>query len=260
MAELIYGINPVREALQGRRRRPLELFVSKDGASSRIEELSQLAEKTGVPIRRRRRQDLDSLAGHPHHQGAVLRVEPFAYIDLDQLLASWRQSGRKAFFLVLDGITDPHNLGAIVRSADAAGCQGIIVAKDRSCPVTGVVDKASAGALEHIALCRVTNLARTLDELKSAGLWVYGLAGDKEANLLYRSDLRSDLALVVGSEGSGLRPNVRRHCDGLLAIPMSGGVASLNASVAAAVALFEVVRQRQEEAEADSVPSLHSER
>lgn len=245
MADLIYGINPVREGLQGRRRRPLELFLLKEAPSARVEDLLRMADRVGVPIRRRSRQDLDRLAGHSHHQGAVLRVEPFAYVDLEQLLASWHESGRKAFFLVLDGITDPHNLGAIARSADAAGCHGIIVAKDRSCPVTAVVDKASAGSLEHIPLCQVTNLARTLEDLKSAGTWVYGLAGEAEAEALFRCDLRGNLTLVVGSEGGGLRPNVRRHCDGLLAIPMAGGVASLNASVAAAVALFEVVRQRQ---------------
>jgi 23S rRNA (guanosine2251-2'-O)-methyltransferase len=260
VADLIYGINPVREALSGQRRRPLELFLLREGATARLEALLRAAETAGVPVRRRPRADLDRLAGHSHHQGAVLRVEPFAYIELEQLIDAWRGSGRKAFFLVLDGITDPHNLGAIVRSADAAGCHGVIVPKDRACPVTGVVDKASAGALEHVPLCRVTNLARTLDELKNAGAWVFGLAGESDAEPLYRSDLREDLALVVGGEGGGIRPNVRRHCDGLLAIPMAGGVSSLNASVAAAVALFEVVRQRQADTEGGSPPRAPSDR
>lgn len=246
MADLIYGINPVREGLRGRRRSPLELFVARDLRSPRIEELLCEAEREGVPVRRRARQELDRLAGHGHHQGVVLRVEPFAYAHLEDLLARWRASGRPAFFLVLDGITDPHNLGALLRSADAAGCHGVIVPKDRTCPVTGVVDKASAGALEHVPLVQVTNLARTLEELKREGVWVYGLAGDEGCASLYGTPLRGDLAMVVGSEGAGLRPNVRRHCDHLLAIPMRGGVSSLNASVAAAVALFEVVRQQGE--------------
>lgn len=243
MADLIYGINPVREALGGRRRKPLELFVVAGARSARLEDVCREAAGAGVPIRQRERGDLDRLAGHGHHQGVLLRVEPFAYAPFEELLERWRAAGESAFFLVLDGITDPHNMGALLRSADAAGCNGVIVAKDRSCPVTAVVDKASAGALEHVPLCRVTNLARTLEALKKEGVWVYGLAGEQVPSI-YETALTGDLALVVGSEGKGLRPNVRRHCDGLLAIPMRGAVSSLNASVATGIALFEVVRQR----------------
>jgi 23S rRNA (guanosine2251-2'-O)-methyltransferase len=246
-ADLVYGINPVREALRGERRRPLELLAERDSHPPRLEALLREAVAAGVPVQRRQRQELDRLAGHSHHQGVVLRVEPFAYAEAEELLERWRSSGQKAFFLLLDGITDPHNLGAILRSADAAGCHGVFVPKDRSCPVTAVVEKTAAGALAHLPLCQVTNLARTLEELKQEGVWVYGMASEESAEELYRTDLAGNLALVVGSEGTGLRPNVRRHCDGLLAIPMGGGVASLNASVAAAVALFEVVRQRRHE-------------
>jgi 23S rRNA (guanosine2251-2'-O)-methyltransferase len=245
MADLIYGINPVREGLMGRRRKPLELFVLRGAGSARIKELLWDAEKEGVPVRQRERKDLDRLAGHSHHQGVLLRVEPFAYACLEELLLIWRASGRKAFFLILDGINDPRNLGAALRTADAAGCHGVIVPKDRACPVTAVVDKASAGALEHIPLCQMTNLARALERLKNEGVWVYGMAGREEADSFFEVDLSGDLALVVGSEGKGLRPNVREHCDMLLSIPMQGGVASLNASAAAAIALFEVVRQRK---------------
>lgn len=246
-AELVYGINPVREALRGERRRPLELLAEGGSHGPRFEELLREAAAAGVAVQRRQRQDLDRLAGHSHHQGVVLRVEPFAYAEPEELLERWRRSEQKAFFLLLDGVTDPHNLGAILRSADAAGCHGVFVPKDRSCPVTAVVEKTAAGALAHLPLCQVTNLARTIEELKREGVWVYGLAGEEAAADLYHTELSGDLALVVGSEGAGLRPNVRRHCDGLLAIPMGGGVASLNASVAAAVALFEVVRQRREQ-------------
>ncbi|HKL48604.1 MAG TPA: 23S rRNA (guanosine(2251)-2'-O)-methyltransferase RlmB [Desulfuromonadales bacterium] len=244
MADLVYGINPVREGLQSSRRRPLELFVLRERKGSRLDELSRLAENNGVPVRVRDRQDLDRLAGHSQHQGALLRLEPFPFEDLGQLLKHWRGSNRPAFFLLLDGITDPHNLGALLRSADAAGCHGVILPKDRAAPITGVVDKSSAGALEHIPVCRVTNLARTIDELKKEGIWVYGLAGEGSAPI-YQTDLTGDIALVVGSEGSGLRPNVRRHCDSLLTIPMGGHVSSLNASVAGGVAMFEVLRQRE---------------
>ena len=243
MTDVLYGVHPVREGLSGRRQ-PLELFVVEGTLNDRLHKLLKLAEERGVPVRRRRRADLDRLAGQPHHQGVVLSIEPFSYADLDDLLTLWRNSGRPAFFLLLDGITDPHNFGAILRNADAAGCFGVIVAKDRSCPVTGVVDKTSAGAVEHLPVCQVTNLARTIEQLKELGIWVYGLSGDAEAGALHAEKLTGNIALVIGAEGEGLRPLTRKLCDGLLAIPMAGRVASLNAASASAVALFEVVRQR----------------
>ena len=246
MAEWIYGINPVQEALSGGRRQPQEVLALRGDRSPRLEGVIRTARAAGVPVREVERSELNRQAGHPHHQGVLLRVAPFAYADFEDLLARWRASGQPALFLVLDGITDPHNFGALLRNADAAGCQGVIVPKDRACPVTAVVDKAAAGALSHLPLCQVTNIARTLDALKAQGVWIYGLAGEEGATELYRADLHGDVALVVGSEGSGLRPNSRRHSDVLLKIPMRGGVPSLNASVAAAVALFEAVRQRLE--------------
>jgi 23S rRNA (guanosine2251-2'-O)-methyltransferase len=244
MADYLYGFHPVREGLRGRRQ-PLELFVVDGVVNERVQKLLELAAERKVPVRRRQKADLDRLAGQPHHQGVVLSIEPFAYCDLEELLAEWRNSGRPAFFLLLDGITDPHNFGAILRNADAAGCHGVIVAKDRSCPVSGVVDKTSAGAVEHLPICQVTNLGRTIEQLKTAGVWVYGLSGDKEGKPLYAEALTGSVALVIGAEGEGLRHLTRQLCDGLLAIPMSGRVASLNAASASAVALFEVVRQRQ---------------
>jgi 23S rRNA (guanosine2251-2'-O)-methyltransferase len=165
-ADLIYGIHPVREALHGQRRRPLELLAEEGNHAPRLEELLREAAAAGVAVQRRERQGLDRLAGHSHHQGVVLRVEPFAYAEPEELLERWRSSGQRAFFLLLDGITDPHNLGAILRSADAAGCHGVFVPKDRSCPVTAVVEKTAAGALAHLPLCRVTNLSRSIEELK----------------------------------------------------------------------------------------------
>lgn len=242
-ADLLYGFHPVREGLRGRRQ-PFELFVIDGALNERVQKLLDLASERGVPVRRRQKVDLDRLAGHSHHQGVVLSIEPFRYSELDELLAAWRNSARPALFLVLDGITDPHNFGAVLRNADAAGCHGVIVARDRSCPVTNVVDKASAGAVEHLPVCQVTNLARAIEELKAAGVWVYGLSGDVGVKPLYAEALGGDVALVIGAEGEGLRQLTRRECDGLLAIPMGGQVASLNAASASAVALFEVVRQR----------------
>lgn len=243
MADYLYGINPVSEALAGQGRKPQEVIVVRGKHSPRLAELLEQARAQKIPVTNRERRDLDRLAGHDHHQGVLLRLEPFVYADFKDLLNRWQKSGRPAFFLLLDGITDPHNLGAIIRSAEVAGCHGVILAKDRSCPVTPVVEKTAAGALSHLPLCQVTNLARTLEQLKQENIWCYGLAGEGGAKSLYQSDLKGSVALVVGSEGKGLRPNVRNHCDGLIAIPMQGQVGSLNASVAAAVAMFEVVRQ-----------------
>lgn len=243
--DLIYGINAVREGLNGEFRRPLELCLLRETLTPRLAELLELTNASGLPVRRLERRELDRITGHSHHQGVVLKVAPFVFAELEDILERWRTSGARAFLLLLDGITDPHNLGAIIRSAEAAGCHGVILPKDRSCPITPVVDKVSAGALAHLPLCQVTNLARTMDELKRDGLWLFGLAGEEKSSPLFGTDLRTDVALVVGSEGAGLRPNIRSHCDGLLAIPMQGLVSSLNASVAAGIALFEVLRQRQ---------------
>ena len=159
--DYLYGINPVKEGLRGRRR-PVELFVDEQAGGRRIDEILTLAKACGVPVRQRRRQDLDRLAGLPHHQGVVLSIEPFPFADFDDQLSRWQESGQSALFLLLDGITDPHNLGAILRNADAAGCHTVVITKDRSCGITNVVDRASAGAVEHLAVCQVTNLARTL--------------------------------------------------------------------------------------------------
>lgn len=242
--DYLYGIHPVREGLRGRRQ-PLELFVDEKQGGQRLEELLELARERGIPVRQRKRLDLDRLAGQSHHQGAVLSMEPFPYTELEDLLESWQASGDTGFLLLLDGITDPHNLGAILRNADAAGCQGVIITKDRSCGVTNVVDRASAGAVEHLAICQVTNLARAMELLQKSGFWIYGLAAGEGAQPLFTSNLSGHVALIVGSEGEGLRHRTRELCDGLLEIPMSGGVASLNAASASAVALFEVVRQRR---------------
>jgi len=245
MADYLYGINPIREALQGTGREPLELLVASGEHSDRLDDLISRAKENGLKINLCERRELDRLAGHSRHQGVLLALTPFKYVTFNDLLQNWQQSAETAFFLFLDGITDPHNFGAILRSAEVAGCRAVIVAKDRSCPVSAVVEKTAAGALSHLAVCQVTNLSRTLDQLKGAGVWCYGLAGDEGAQDLFSTNLQGNLALVIGSEGKGLRPNIRNHCDALLSIPMAGRINSLNASVAAGIALFEVVRQNR---------------
>lgn len=240
--DILYGINPVREALRGNRK-AFELFIQTGGTDQRIAKLATLAEEKGIAVRRRERTDLERLAGNPHHQGVVLKVAPFVYAELEEFLSNHKELKEGLFVLVLDGIQDPQNLGALIRSAACAGVQGVVIPKDRACGMTPVVEKASAGAVETVPIIQVTNLVQTLERLKQAGCWTFGLAGEANKDI-YQADYRGNLALVVGSEGEGIRPLVRKHCDLVLAIPHYGGISSLNASVAGGIVLFEAARQR----------------
>jgi 23S rRNA (guanosine2251-2'-O)-methyltransferase len=241
--EFIYGINPVLEALRGKRR-AFELFVAATGSDRRLEKLLALAKEKEVPVRQREKKDLSRLCGTEHHQGVALRAEAFAYAGLEDILGRWRSSGDNGLLVVLDGVQDPHNLGALIRSAACAGAHGVVIPKDRAVGVTAVVEKASAGAAETIPVAQVANIAQTLEELKREGFWIYGAVGGA-ASSLYDHDLRGNVAVVIGGEGEGVRPLVQKKCDHLIAIPIRGGVNSLNASVAGGVVLFEAVRQRQ---------------
>lgn len=187
------------------------------------------------------RSALTQVCGTDKHQGVAVYTDPLMRKDMTLLLRESVPGER--FFLLLDEVTDPHNFGALIRSAAAAGCQAVVYTKDRSCQVTPVVEKAAAGTLNCIALCQVTNLSRAIDELKREGVWVYGLALEGAASI-HATDLRGDVALVAGSEGRGIRPGVLKACDGAVKISMPGRVESLNVSVATGIALFEVVRQR----------------
>ncbi len=240
--EIIYGLNPVIEALRGTRK-AFELFVVGAGSDKRLEKLLKLAREKGVPLRSREKADISRLCGTEHHQGVALRVEGFSYAELDEILDRCRASGEKGLLLALDGVQDPHNLGAIIRSAACAGAHGVIIPKDRAARITPTVEKSSAGAVETVPVAQVVNVAQTLDELKKEGFWIFG-ASDSAPGMLFGQDFSGPVVLVIGSEGEGIRPLVRKKCDGLFSIPMRGGVSSLNASVAAGVALFEVVRQR----------------
>lgn len=240
--DVLYGINPVREALRGNRR-AFELFIQNAGTDQRIARLAALAEERQIPVRRRERADLERLAGNPHHQGIVLRVAPFEYLDLETYLSGKKDSGETIFLLALDGIQDPQNLGALIRSAACAGLQAVVLPKDRACGVTPVVEKASAGAVETVPVIQVTNLVQTIELLKQSGCWVFGLDGTADKDI-YNPDYSGNLVLVVGGEGEGIRPLVRKHCDLLLSIPQYGGVSSLNASVAGGIVMFEAARQR----------------
>lgn len=239
--DLLFGVNPVLESLRGTRS-AYELFVQTSASDHRLEKIVALAEKKGVPVRRREREDLSRLCGSTHHQGVVLRVSPFPYAAVEDIIARVEQSGPTGFLLVLDGIQDPHNLGALVRSAACAGVNGVIIPKDRACGITSAAEKTSAGAVETVPVAQVTNIAQTLEMLKQGGYWIYGLAGEG-GQALYDVRFSGRIALVVGGEGEGIRPLVRKHCDVMVAIPHYGGVGSLSASVAGGIAMFEAARQ-----------------
>jgi len=248
VAEYLYGLNAVTEALV-QRRGITTLWIVSGEAKPRIQTVLELAQQHKVVVKQVSRAVLEKLVGDVGHQGVVVKLQTVeTNVPLATLLQAVPSGSR--FFLILDGVTDPHNFGALIRSAAAAGCGAVIVAKDRSCSITAVVEKAAAGAVAHIMICRVTNLVRAMEELKQAGVWIYGLAGE-ESSSIYSVDLSGDVALVAGSEGRGLRPLVRKCCDGIVSIPMPGAIQSLNVSVASGVALFEVVRQKSCKVETD---------
>lgn len=213
---------------------------------SRDEVLNQIeahAKAKGIPINMETRHRMDTMAATEKHQGVIAVVEDFQYADLEDLLDIARKKNEPAFILLLDEIEDPHNLGAILRSAEAAGVHGVVIPKHRAAEVNATVIKASAGAAEHVATVKVTNMNETIKRLKDANIWVVGTDGESEKNF-YDYDYRQPVALIIGNEGQGLRRLVKENCDELVKIPMAGKMSSLNASVAAGLVLFEVTRQR----------------
>ena len=242
--ELIFGVNPVKESLQGTRG-AFNLYVQISATDHRVEKIIRLAEERGVAVHRRDKGDLTRMCASSHHQGIALEVEPFRYADFDDLMTAVDQSGRGGFLLVLDAIQDPHNLGALIRSAACAGADGVLIPKDRACGITAAAEKTSAGAVETVPVAMVTNIAQTLEILKKRGSWVYGLDGAARQTV-YQTDFSGNVALVIGGEGEGIRPLVRKQCDVVMSIPQYGGVSSLNASVAGGIALFEIARKVRE--------------
>lgn len=239
---VIYGINAVSEALRARGRAFEWVGVAKDRHDLRLQKLIQECRHNSVAVRFLPRVELDRMAATGSHQGVVAVTSSKQYSDIEDVLAAKR--GEYSLVIVLDGVEDPHNLGAILRTADAAGADGVVIPERRAVGVTGTVAKASAGASEHLPIAKVTNVARTLEELKAKGLWIVGL--DERGKQSYDSvDYKIDCALVFGAEGKGLHDLVARKCDFLVSIPMLGKVPSLNVSVAAGVVLYEVVRQRR---------------
>ncbi len=238
----------MREALRAGRRRALRLSLAEGVRETGIvAEIVALAEAAGCAVRRVERRELDRLVSG--HQGVVLEASPYPYADLVDILALAEPRGEPPLLLVLDHLEDPRNVGALLRTAEAAGVHGVVLPQRRSAAITPAASDTSAGAAEHLRVAQVTNLARTLAELKQAGLWVAGLESRPEAQPYDAVDLSGPLALVVGSEGRGLSRLVRERCDWLLKLPMRGGVGSLNAAVAGSIVLYWVLRCRERESE-----------
>jgi 23S rRNA (guanosine2251-2'-O)-methyltransferase len=241
----IVGINPVEGALSNDASRVRELLVEQGQRNARVQELATRAKALNIPVHHRPREQLDKLAGEARHQGIVARYEAPPMGGENDISGLLEAAGNEALVLVLDGVTDPHNLGACLRSAAAAKATMVIVPKDRAVGLTPVVRRASAGGADRVPLIAATNLARALRTLKDAGVWITGLAGDTDTSI-YGIDMKGPVALVLGSEGEGMRRLTRETCDFVAKIPMPGVMESLNVSVAAGVVLFEALRQRSE--------------
>ena len=239
----VYGLHAVNAALERAPERVLELWIAGARNDARTRELNERAERVGVHVHPVSPDALAKLVGDVVHQGAVAAMRPLKAWDEHDLREGLNQLTVDPLLLILDGITDPHNLGACLRTADAAGAHAVVIPKDRAASVDGVVRKVAAGAAEFIPVASVTNLARTLEALKERGVWVVGTDGEAE-KAIYSTDLKRPLALVLGAEGSGMRRLTRDTCDFLVRIPMAGHMQSLNVSVAAGIALFEALRQR----------------
>lgn len=240
--EFIYGIHAVKAVLEQEPERFIEAFVLKGRQDDRLMPILNDLQVCGVSIQQMTRKTLDDKARGANHQGIMARVKPAKQLnenDLDDILAQHESP----LLLVLDGVTDPHNLGACLRNADAAGVAAVIVPKDKSANITATVSKVACGAAETVPLVRVTNLARTMRTLQEQGIWFVGTAGEATHDI-YQAKLTGPLAIVMGAEGDGMRRLTRETCDDLIKIPMAGSVSSLNVSVASGVCLFEAVRQR----------------
>lgn len=241
-SELIGGKNPVVEALRSGRELN-KIWIAEGLNKKSIGEILSLAKQSGIIVQAVPKQKLDGMLD-VNHQGIIASVAAYAYAELDDLFAIARNRSEDPFFLILDELEDPHNLGSILRTADATGAHGIIIPKRRSVGLTGVVAKASTGAIEHIPVVRVNNLSQTVEELKKAGVWIAGT--DAKGSQDYRAmDATLPLAIVIGSEGKGMSRILKEKCDFLYHLPMMGRVTSLNASVAASLLMYEVLRKRK---------------
>ena len=242
-SEIIFGIHAVESLMNTHPERFIELFCLKGRQDDRVNSIINLARKQGVSVQFAQRKALDDKCQSPQHQGIVARVRPAPVLNENDLETLLENLTKPAFLLVLDGVTDPHNLGACLRTADAAGVDAVIAPKDKSVGLNATAKKVACGAAETVPFIQVTNLARTLKAIQQMGVWVVGTAGEATQDV-YQAKLTGPIALVMGAEGDGMRRLTRETCDELISIPMAGSVSSLNVSVATGVTLFEIVRQR----------------
>lgn len=238
---IVEGRNPVIEVLKSGRTIE-KLYVAKGNVEGSIKMIISMARDKGIVISEVDRKKLDELSNTGSHQGVIAQVSPYTYSTIDEILSLAKEKEEDPFVVILDEIEDPHNLGSIVRSANVCGAHGVIIPKRRSAYVTATVAKASAGAVEHTKIAKVTNLNQTIKELKDKGLWIIGT--DMDGEVCYNSNLKGPVALVIGSEGRGISRLVKENCDLIVKIPMKGAVNSLNASVAAGIMMYEILRQR----------------
>lgn len=238
---IIEGRNPIIEAIKNNRSIE-KIMVNKASKEGSIKKILAMAKEKKVIIQEVDRHKLDEMSESRAHQGVIAITSDYRYYDLDEILEIPKERGEDPFFIILDGITDPHNLGSIIRTADAVGAHAVIIPKRRSVQITPIVAKASAGAVEYLPVCKVTNIVNTIKTLKENGLWI--AAVDMDGQTFYQQNLGGPLGLVVGSEGEGISRLVKQNCDFTVSMPMSGNVTSLNASVAGGILLYEVYRQR----------------
>jgi len=242
--EILFGINPVYEALRAGRRDIFRVFITKEKISKRLEKIITLADSLKIPVEVSNPLYLNSISDSGHHQGVGVQTGPYPFVKVSDMFDSIQGATSIPFLLLLDNIMDPRNLGALIRTALCVGVNGVIIPKDRSAQPTPTVSKSSAGALEHINLSRVTNMVNTIKMLKKNNLWIAGM--DRiSSKSIFACDMKGLNAIVIGGEGKGVRPLVKKHCDMLLSIPQTGPLDSLNASAAGAVVMYEVFRQRQ---------------
>ena len=255
--EVLYGIHPVEEAIRSGARQLDHVSVARERHDEKLDRLMELCRSEGIRVTHESKDTLTKLARSEMHQGVLAVVRERKFLAIEDLMAGEKDGYR--FFLALDGVEDPHNLGALLRTAEGAGVDGVIIPERRSAPITATVAKTSAGASEHVKVARVTNLVRSLEQLKQKNVWVLGL--DERGSPDYMDfDFKTDCVLVLGREGAGLHDLVKKTCDHLLRIPMAGQVASLNVSVAGAIVMYEAMRQRRSPAPPKPEPALPKKR
>ncbi|NLY71108.1 MAG: 23S rRNA (guanosine(2251)-2'-O)-methyltransferase RlmB [Clostridiales bacterium] len=237
---IIFGRNPVIEALKSDRQ--IEKLVVINNGEGSIKRIEKMARDSKIPIQYVDKKALDRFAGSTKHQGVAAQTSPYKYYEVEDILAKASDKGEEPFLVILDSVEDPHNLGAIIRTADGAGAHGVIIPKRKAVGLTETVGKASAGAVEYMPVAKVTNIANTIDELKQLGIWI--AACDMDGELYYKVDLTGPIAVIIGSEGKGISRLVREKSDFVVSLPMKGKISSLNASNAAAVLMYEINRQR----------------